>query len=184
VEEETRYGTTFLKPGTTTSIGSTLQRHMDQKKVLKRVGLGVAAGFLAGSNIATQRASISVYHRYRKYLELRDNWHIQEGTGEEGDALSSYYTDFYHRNQCYGGCPANTTCEWGICQCAKPNHIQIWGECVERGSPADTACEQERNSTVFDELAEGKPCTETSVCQEEDINLVMKGGRFADAGRR
>ena len=88
-------------------------------QVLKRVGLGVAAGFLAGSNIATQRVSVSVYHRlssdanaigglqpsvyvdfnafvlissdpnrYRKYLELRDGWHIQEGTGEEGDALS------------------------------------------------------------------------------------------------
>ena len=82
VEQGTRYGTTFLKPGTTISIGSTLQRHMDQKKViisatcpfhrhfhlilqvLKRVGLGLPAGFLAGSNIATQRASISVYHRF------------------------------------------------------------------------------------------------------------------------
>ena len=38
-----------------------------------------------------------MWSRYRKYLELRDNWHIQEGTGEEGDALSSYYSDFYHR---------------------------------------------------------------------------------------
>ena len=33
VEQETRYGTTFLKPGTTISISSILQRHMDQKKV-------------------------------------------------------------------------------------------------------------------------------------------------------
>ena len=38
-----------------------------------------------------------MWSRYRKYLELRDNWHIQEGTREEGDALSSYYSDFYHR---------------------------------------------------------------------------------------
>ena len=34
VEQGTRYGTTFLKPGTTISISSTLQRHMDQKKVM------------------------------------------------------------------------------------------------------------------------------------------------------
>ena len=129
-------------------------------------------------------------------MELRDNWHIQEGTGEEGDALSSYYSDFYHRlwtldstliircmsknlwifrNQCYAGCPPNTTCEWGICQCSNPNDIQIWGECVERGCPANTVCHQERNSTVFDEEVEGKPCTETLFCQEEDINLVCEG---------
>ena len=38
-----------------------------------------------------------IWTRYRKYLELHDNWHIQEGTGEQGDALSSYYSDFYHR---------------------------------------------------------------------------------------
>ena len=36
-------------------------------QVLKRVGLGLPAGFLAGSNIATQRASISVYHRFSAY---------------------------------------------------------------------------------------------------------------------
>ena len=94
------------------------------------------------------------------------------------------------RNQCYAGCPANTTCEWGMCQCSNPNHIQIWGECVERDvtschqrchqeSPGvkrcDQRCHQERNSTVFDEEAEGKPCTETLFCQEQDINLVCEG---------
>ena len=95
------------------------------------------------------------------------------------------------RNECYAGCPPNTTCEWGICQCSNPNHIQIWGECVERGvteachqachevsagvTRCRQACHQERNSTVFDEEAEGKPCTETLFCQEEDINLVCEG---------
>ena len=136
-----------------------------------------------------------MWTRYRKYLELRDNWHIQEETGEEGDALSSYYSDLYHRwyiarcirciskrvktldfrDQCYSGCPANTTCEWGICQCQNPNHIQIWGECVERGCPTDTVCHQELNSTLFNEEAEGMPCTDTLFCQEEDINLVCEG---------
>ena len=46
---------------------------------------------------------------------------------------------------------------------------------MERGCPANTACHQERNSTVFDEEADGKPCTETLFCQEEDLNLVCQG---------
>ena len=36
-------------------------------------------------------------------------------------------------------------------------------------------CHQERNSTLFDEEAEGKPCRDTLFCQEEDINLVCEG---------
>ena len=51
-------------------------------QVLKRVGLGVAAGFLAGSNFATQRASVSVYHRLSAdsiCLKI----HRKPGTGTE-----------------------------------------------------------------------------------------------------
>ena len=70
--------------------------------MVKRVGLGVPATFLSGSDYVTQKAFISVYHRcvfllqvkvyhfltenrYRKYLELRDR------------DISSYYINNYQR---------------------------------------------------------------------------------------
>ena len=71
--------------------------------MIKQVGLGVPATFLAGSDYVSQKAFISVYHRwvgitfwfnftiflngnrYRKYLELRDS------------DVSSYYINNYQR---------------------------------------------------------------------------------------
>jgi len=63
---------------------------------VKRVGHGVPASFLAGSDYVTQRAFISVYHRYRKYHELRD---LSELKGEE-DSLASYFDNFYDSHNC------------------------------------------------------------------------------------
>jgi len=164
VEEKTRYGTVLGGKDSYTSA-SELHRQLVEKKVVKRVGLGVPASFLAGSDYVSQKAFISVYHRYRKYLELRDIWDIAQGLGEEGDSLSSYYIDNYHRNRCSSGCPANTTCEWGICQCEDPHMVQIWGECV----PPDVV---ERNETLLELEIEGKACSSHSYCQEMDINAL------------
>ena len=35
--------------------------------------------------------------RYRKYLELRDIWEREEGGEGEGDSLSAYYSNNYHK---------------------------------------------------------------------------------------
>ena len=69
----------------------------------------------------------------------------------------------FFRNQCYRGCPENTTCEWGICQCEDPDMVQFWGECV---SP-DLG---ERNGTLLELEIEGQPCSNDSFCQSKDIS--------------
>ena len=44
-------------------------------------------------------------YRYRKYLELQETWDAKS----EGDPLSAYYNDFYHKcvfiNSCYREAP-------------------------------------------------------------------------------
>jgi len=154
VEENTRYGTTF-------SSSSTLRRQLTEKKIIKRIGLGVLPSFLAGSDYVTQRAFISAYHRYRKYLELQEAWDAKNGVQSEGDSLSAYYNDFYHKNKCASGCPENTTCEWGLCQCEDPEMVQIWGECV---LPDDENL-LHRNGTLSEEEIVGVSCLNDSDCQ-------------------
>merc|ERR1712172_453808 len=88
---------------------------------------------------------------------------------------SSYYIDNYQRNQCYSGCPANTTCEWGICQCEDPDMVQLWGECV----PPDVV---KRNGTLSEEEIEGRACSSDSFCQEGDINALCFQGEEGEEG--
>ena len=125
-------------------------------------------------------------HRYRKYLELRDTWEM-----EEGGSLSSYYINNYHRclttstafstpisrNRCYSGCPENTTCEWGLCQCKDPDMIQIWGECV----PPDVT-EGKRNGTLLELEMEGTACSSDSFCQDRDINALCFRSQEGEEG--
>ena len=106
-------------------------------------------------------------------------WEVEQGGDEEGNSLSSYYINNYHRyltasflfstaisrNRCYSGCPENTTCEWGICQCEDPDMVQIWGECV----PPDVVA---RNGTLSELEIGGTACLSDSFCQNRDINAL------------
>ena len=65
------------------------------------------------------------------------------------------------RNKCASGCPENTTCEWGLCQCEDPEMVQIWGECV---LPDDENL-LHRNGTLSEEQIVGVSCLEDSDCQ-------------------
>ena len=99
----------------------------------------------------------------------------------EGDSLSSYLDNFYKRyfarhitiksiprNRCHSGCPENTTCEWGLCQCEDPRMVQLWGECVLQQDLHGTSLE----GTVSEETIVGKTCFDDAFCQEEDINTL------------
>ena len=99
----------------------------------------------------------------------------------EGDSLSSYFDNFYKRyfarhitiksisrNRCHSGCPENTTCEWGLCQCEDPRMVQLWGECVLQQDLHGTSLE----GTVSEETIVGKTCFDDAFCQEEDINTL------------
>ena len=99
----------------------------------------------------------------------------------EGDSLSSYFDNFYKRyfarhitiksisrNRCHSGCPENTTCVWGLCQCEDPRMVQLWGECVLQQDLHGTSLE----GTVSEETIVGKTCLEDAFCQEEDINTL------------
>ena len=65
------------------------------------------------------------------------------------------------RNKCASGCPENTTCEWGLCQCEDPEMVQIWGECV---LPDDENL-LHRNGTLSEEEIVGVSCLNDSDCQ-------------------
>ena len=118
-------------------------------------------------------------------------WEMEQGGGDvEENSLSSYFINNYHRyltfssflfsttvsrNRCYSGCPENTTCEWGICQCEDPDMIQLWGECV---SP-DVG---EKNGTLLELEIEGTACLSDSFCQNGDINALCFRSQEGEEG--
>ena len=65
---------------------------------------------------------IDRYQRYRWYGQHFLN--SQPG----GEYWDSYFPQFYRNNQCLDGCPANTHCEWGFCECDE-TYYKSWGLC-------------------------------------------------------
>ena len=48
-------------------------------------------------NYQVEVYNFSGENRYRKYLELRDMWEMEQGGGTEENSLSSYFINNYHR---------------------------------------------------------------------------------------
>ena len=103
----TRFGTSFVG-----GIGEYGQEGFSEKLV----GLGVGPGFLDRhvlGKVSTKlgapaaAAVMGVYHKYVKYRDI---------SGELGDN-TEYYENDYDKNQCQGGCPELSHCEWGHCHC-------------------------------------------------------------------
>jgi len=112
-------------------------------------------------------ATYSVYHRYHEYQRMMYmNNPMAYGHGWN----TGYYNNYYSRNLCRYGCPPNSHCEWGFCEC-NAGLTKSYGVCQSgRGTP--------RPST-FDPL--NIDCTATSAnstdgaastCAKYDINLV------------
>jgi len=123
----------------------------------KALGLGVGAGFLGGALVGTYLtvATMGVYHRYNEYqrlMYLRQNGYYND----------DYYNTYIRRGQCFDGCPKDSHCIFGLCQC-NPGREQSVGGCYTRGTSVPPRPEG------FDPYL---PCTDSRICHAMDINLV------------
>ena len=104
------------------------------------------------------------YDVFKLMIELLHSMH------ESVAFFSSFFPLAFCRNECASGCPENTTCEWGLCQCEDPEMVQIWGECV---LPDDENL-LHRNGTLSEEEIVGVSCLNDSDCQA--IRTTIRGG--------
>ena len=84
----------------------------------------------------------------------------------------SYNERLLSRNKCLDGCPPNSHCEWGICECNK-RYQKSFGRCSQSGNLEPTPAHQ----------APFRTCSSTQDCVGVDINLVCRnnnrrGGKF------
>ena len=131
-------------------------RYGDAGYSRKPLGMGVGAGFLGGAvvGMVATSATISVYHRYMMYNQLM--YRNQHG----GQYNDPYYNDYYSQGRCMGGCPLNSRCEYGFCECLA-GYLKGNGQCYTHTKP-----EREDSFDPF------QPCIGSSMCQKIDMNLV------------
>eukprot|EP00088_Acartia_fossae_P002654 TRINITY_DN1109_c0_g1_i2.p1 TRINITY_DN1109_c0_g1~~TRINITY_DN1109_c0_g1_i2.p1 ORF type:complete len:474 (-),score=121.22 TRINITY_DN1109_c0_g1_i2:391-1812(-) len=147
----TRFGTSFAggvgryKSG----YGSGLSK--------KKLGLGVGAGFLGGAALGAvgSVAALNVYHRYMMYRQLLYMHQF-------GSYNNNYYNNQYLGGSCFGGCPINSYCSFGHCQCLG-GFEQRYGRCWR---PEDD-WRQARISDPF-----SVACRDTGDCAKMDMNLI------------
>ena len=142
----TRFGTSF--PGGVGQYGASGFGR-------KSLGMGVGAGFVGGAGLgaAGTAATMGVYHRYLMFRML---------TGGSYGHNSMYYNTYYHNNHCYQGCPLNSHCEWGFCECDR-GFLKSSGLCINSYDFVHTAA---YNPSAPD------PCSDSTVCQKMDVNLI------------
>jgi len=140
------------------------------------VGLGVAAGFVGGAavGVAGTAATYGVYHRYQNFknmMSYRRSYHSHvpyQGSSYNGydddDDWGDYYSSYYSSNECMGGCPRFSNCEWGFCECIK-GYERRYGQCQIYGFAATP-----RPSNFVYATA----CETVGNCQAIDINMVCK----------
>ena len=121
------------------------------------MGLGVGPGHLGRSvdGAMLTYATMSVYHRYIMYSHLM---HLNRFGNAYRDP---YYSSYYYQGQCEGGCPINSRCEYGFCNCL-PVYTQINGQCYRQKTYA------QRAPSIKPFIA----CMESSSCHRMDINLI------------
>merc|ERR1719362_536760 len=76
---------------------------------------------------------------------------------------NDYYQNNYLTNTCLGGCPINSHCEWGLCEC-NAGSTKRYGRC-EQNWPVNTP----PRPKTFDPF---QTCTESLTCLNIDMNLV------------
>lgn len=132
----------------------------------KQLGIGAGAGFIGGSThgYGSGLASYSVYHRYQRYRWYRRRRFYYM----DDDFDDDYYTTYYQRNDCEYGCPQNTHCEWGLCECDE-GFTKWWGVC--RRENVDNLRNEEQGN---EKRMEGNVCSGQSDCTSMDINMVCR----------
>jgi len=157
----------YRTPGYGTSWGTNFAggtgKYVAKKGFSKKaLGLGVAAGFLGGAALgaAGAMATYSVYHRYHAFRQMM----YMRNPGMYGDWDDNYYRSYYLTNTCLFGCPMNSHCEWGFCEC-NAGTVRKYGQCRDNWS----AQSMQARPSNFDPF---KSCTESSDCMTTDMNLI------------
>lgn len=169
-------GLSYKTPGYGTNWGTSFGKgkySIGKNKFSKKaLGLGVAAGFVGGAAIGGV-ATYGVYHRYNKYRDLmyRQRHGYGFGSGNRydddfgwGNGYDDYYTNYYLRDRCFGGCPDFSICRYGLCECPS-GYTRSWGRCSK-----DWTRETNTRPNNFDPLS--KTCTDNNNCWNFDMNLI------------
>jgi len=157
--------------GGTNFAGAGAAAHMYKPKKgisKKMLGLGVAAGFVGGAalGVAGTMASYSVMHRYQSYKNMMRMRGF--GYGDYDDD----WNNSYRRNECMFGCPFNSHCEWGYCEC-NYGFIRSYGQCQRRGARVTP------RAANFDPF---QPCNSWADCQAIDMNMMCNTNLTVQAG--
>ena len=105
---------------------------------------------------------MGVYHRYMmfRYMTMM-HYHPYHH--------DPYYSNYYSQGRCYQGCPYNSHCNYGFCEC-NLGFQEIYGSCYRNGQePPPRHLE---NPFI--------PCDaslEESPCQSIDLNMVCYEGQ-------
>ena len=70
----------------------------------------------------------------------------------------------FFSNACLDGCPANSHCEWGFCEC-NADFTKSWGQCSSSTAPEASPDRSALDPTIL-------LCFDTAGCRTVDINLV------------
>jgi len=108
-------------------------------------------------------ATNSVYQRYIEYQRMMN----MGGYGSYGGSYDTgyedhYYNNYYNRNRCRYGCPPNSFCQLGFCEC-NPGLTKIKGVCYS-GSQQPPP-----RPSSFQPFQD---CTSSLTCQSVDMNLI------------
>jgi len=160
------------KPGYGTAWGTNFgSGHMYKKKSgisKKALGLGVAAGFVGGAalGVAGTMATYSVYHRYQEFKNMMR----MRGFGYGDDDMG--WGNSYRRNECQYGCPMNSHCEWGYCECDY-GFWRRYGQCVRKGGNYNP------RPGSFNPFIS---CASYADCQAIDINMMCNTNLTVQTG--
>merc|ERR1719318_1704600 len=121
---------------------------------------GAGAGFLGGAAVGATgtMATYSVYHRYNEFNRLM----FQRNPLYNWDDY--YYKNFYNRNECFSGCPLNSQCQWGFCECDLGTR-KHQGQCYP-------GLQQPTNPILAEILNPFKSCSQSDSCMKVDLNLI------------
>jgi len=141
-----------------TSFPSGVGKYKSKGISKKALGLGIGAGFIGGAalGVAGAMATASVYQRYHEYQRMM----YMGGYG--GGYNMGYSNNFYNRNRCMYGCPANSFCQFGFCEC-NPGLTKSMGACYP---------DNQRPPPRASDFQPFRDCTSTSTCAAIDMNLI------------
>jgi len=157
-------GKTFgsATPGHGTSWGTSFPSGVGKYKSggisKKALGLGIGAGFLGGAalGVAGGMATASVYQRYHEYQRMM----YMGGYG--GGYNQGFGNNYYNRNRCMYGCPPNSFCQFGFCEC-NPGLTKSMGSCYPGNQQPPP------RASDFQPFQD---CTSESTCMAVDMNLI------------